>query len=202
MKKPVIALASLISAISNTAFAGEMNFSVGASYSTGISDVVDYYEELMESSGYNVDISQFPLGVSHTGHYQFDNGLRLGYGVGPAFAIMGDLDYTEIPLSATIGYTFAPESDISPYVFAGPSLHLVDGDYVDGDNATGALFGVGIEFARKDTVSYVLEIAKDTTEIDFVGYTDYFDYYYGYNYEYSPKSIKTYDTVVSFRVMF
>lgn len=202
MNKPIIALASLIGAISSSAFAGEMNFSVGASYSTGIGDVVDYYEELLESRGYGVDVSQFPLGVSHTGHYQFDSGLRLGYGVGPAFAITGDVDYMEIPVSATVGYTFAPTSDISPYVFAGPSIHLIDGDYVKDDNATGALYGVGIEFARNGTVSYVLEIAKDTTEVDFGGYTGYYDYYYGYDYEYAPQSIKTYDTVVSFRVMF
>lgn len=209
MKHQIAAIALVGCTLNAPAFAGEMNFSVGLSYASGINDVVDYYEETMESEGYEVDASLFPLGVSHTGHYQFDNGLRLGYGVGPAFLIAGDVDYTEIPFQANVGYTFAPSASVSPYVFVGPTVHFIDGDYVTEDSASGAIFGAGIEFARNSAVSYVLEIAKDTTEVEFSNYSGYSSGYYygGYYYNYNPindsnKSIKSYDTVVSFRVMF
>lgn len=183
--------------LSAPSFAGEMNFSVGLSYATGLNDVVDYYEEAINAE----DASLFPLGVSHTGHYQYDSGFRLGYGIGPAFVVLGDIDYTEIPVQANVGYTFAPSSSVSPYIFVGPTVHWVDGDFVDTDTATGAVFGVGIEFARNSAVSYIIEITKDTTEVDFEhpGY----NYSNGYlSYGQNAASIETYDTVVSFRLMF
>lgn len=209
MNKPILALACLTCTLSTPAMAGDMRFSVGMSYATGLNDVVDYYEDRLEGEGYEVDASAFPLGISHTGHYQLDNGMRLGYGVGPAFLISGDIDYTELPLQTTLGYTFAPSANTSPYIFAGPTVHLIDGDNVSEDSATGAVIGIGIEFARNSPVSYVLEIAKDTTEVDFETstyhyYSSYINGYYSSNSYTSSKkqSIETYDTVVSFRVMF
>lgn len=209
MNKSLLTLACLSCTLSTPSLAGDMRFGVGLSYATGVNDVVDYYEENLEREGYEVDASAFPLGISHTGHYQFDGGMRLGYGVGPGFVISGDIDHVELPLQASIGYTFAPSANTSPYIFAGPTVHFLNGDHVNTNAATGAIIGVGIEFARNSSVSYVLEIAKDTTKVDFeqvtYGYYSYYingDYYSNSYVTSKKQSIETYDTVVSFRVLF
>ena len=88
--------------------AAEWDFGVGVSYVTGISDVVDLYEdnfEIEESS--DVETFTIPIGASFIARYQADSGITFNIGVGPAFLIAGDVEHTEIPLSATIGYMFS-----------------------------------------------------------------------------------------------
>jgi hypothetical protein len=193
--------------VSARASAGEWKFAPGPSYISGFSDVIDIYEENEEFGGYaDVEINGVPVGVGFASHYQFDGGIRLGYAVGPLIVMSGDLSHTELPLYATTGFTFFPSSSVSPYIFGGFALHYVDGDYVVDDHQfTGAVFGVGIEFARNSTVSYVIEVARDTTEVDIEIwdlYTSYENGYPDYVMGSTVEPVKTYDTIVTFRVMF
>jgi len=209
MKKQLVAFA-IVGLVSGFASAGEWQFAPGLTYASGISDVIDQIEANETIDGdTNPDITNVPVGIGFFSHYQFDSGMRLGFGLAPLFVVSEDVSYTEIPLYATVGYTFFPASNVSPYIFGGYAAHYVDGDYVSDDGQfSGAVYGVGIEFARNKRLSYVLEIARDTTEVDFElwlhdGY--YFDsqgnVIFGQSFaEY--KSIKSYDTTISFRLMF
>jgi hypothetical protein len=203
MKKRQLLAFVVMGGISGLVAAGEWQFEPGLSYVSGVSDLADIYEANEEADGYtDVEITSVPVGLGFFSHYQFDSGVRLGYGLGPLFMIGGDLSHTELPLYATTGYTFFPASSVSPYVFGGFALHYVDGDYVVDDHQfTGAIYGVGIEFARNRTVSYVIEVARDTTEVDVETYT--YTYRNGRYYDDGGiEKVKTYDTLVTFRLMF
>lgn len=207
MKKRQLLAFAMLGGVSGLVAAGEWQFAPGVTYVSGISDLNDIYEENEEEDGYSdVEITSVPLGIGFFSHYQFDSGIRLGYGLGPLFVMSGDLSHTELPLYATVGFTFFPSSSLSPYVFGGYAMHYVDGDYVVDDHQfSGAVYGVGIEFARNRTVSYLIEIARDTTEVDVETYSGGSYYYNGYYYDgsfYDIEAVKTYDTTVSFRLMF
>ena len=113
-----------------SAQADEWDFGVGVSYVTGISDVVDLYEDNYEAENPgDVDVVTIPIGVSFVGRYQADSGMMFHVGVGPAFIIVGDADHTEIPFSATIGYAFSPKGDSSAYARIG--CPIPDGSALD-----------------------------------------------------------------------
>jgi len=208
MKKRQLLVFAVLTGVSGMCVAGEWQFEPGITYVSGISDLNDAYERNKEDEGYtDVKITSVPVGLGFFSHYQFDSGIRLGYGLGPLFLMGGDLSHTELPLYATAGYTFFPSSNVSPYVFGGFALHYVDGDYVQDRQFTGTIYGVGIEFARNSRVSYVVEIARDTTKVDVDTYTYIYNYnYYSYSSNYyekrSVEKIATYDTLVTFRLMF
>jgi hypothetical protein len=181
-------LVLLLTSFSTSASGWRIGF--GPSYISGIGDVVDLYEDNLEASGFvDVDTFEFPIGLAFDAHYEWESGLRAGFGIGPVVAMFGDADHTEIAANATIGYAFMAEASTSPYVKAGYSHHSVDGDYeISTDNGT--LAAVGIEFSRNRAASYSLEIAKDTSEVTFrrVGNTNV--------------TLNTYDVIVSFFVKF
>ena len=144
----------------STAHASEWRLGLG--YATGLSDVTDLYEEDLRATGQdaNVDL-KFPVGLTASYTYDWISGFRFDAGLGPAFSIGGVIDHFEVPLSATAGYSFAPETDFSPYVRVGAVHHFASGDrYV---SATPGLFAaVGIDFAH-----VTVEIATDQSELEF-----------------------------------
>lgn len=147
--------------------AAEWDFGVGVSYVTGISDVVDLYEdnfEIEESS--DVETFAIPIGASFIARYQADSGIIFNIGVGPAFIIAGDVEHTEIPLSATIGYLFSREGDTSPYIRIGVVDHSVSGDYVESSDS-GVLTAIGVEFGRKQGLNWGIELSVDDSTVEF-----------------------------------
>jgi len=140
-------------------------------------DLADQYEdniEVQESVFFDyveVDTYVWPVGLSASGYYQWDNGLMLGAGAGPFMYLLAegwvqdDYVHWQVPVNATIGYVLWPDEPISLYVRGGPSCHLADGDYCDGSNV-GFLGAVGAEFLKRDNLSFGVEAAYDGAEVD------------------------------------
>ncbi len=161
----------------DAARAGDLRFRIHLSYVNGIYDLVDQYEDNIEAEEgeyfdyVDVDTFVWPVGISGSGYYQWDNGLTLGAGLGPFMYIIAeswaDDDYVhwQLPVNATVGYVLAPNEPVSVYVRAGPSYHIADGDYCDGSNV--GIFGaVGVEFLKRDRIMFGVEAAYDTAEVD------------------------------------
>ena len=146
----------------NTAAAGDWRFAAGAAYVSGISDVADHYEENLRRAGFDVDVAvRLPLGLGAAATYLWDSDMRIDLGLGPMFFISGDVNHFELPLTATLGYSFLSGRSIAPYVRAGLVYHYVDGDQYVG-TSPGVLAAVGLEFAR-----FAIEIATDRSEVEF-----------------------------------
>lgn len=170
----------------------QWRFPVGLGGVTAFDDIADRYEANLRAKGYTVDADgAFPVGISFQPYVEFQTGLRLGCGVGPATFLWyeedtdvdyrgyhrkydddnNDVHFYDVPLNMTIGYTFMPTADISPYVRGGFIYHIADGDYVEG--VTPGLFGaVGIEFFRNNRVGCGVEVGYDTSRIEFERYRD------------------------------
>lgn len=155
-----------------TAHAEGWRFGLGPSYASGIDDVIDLYEHNMELGGYyEVDADMvLPIGIAFAADYQWQSGLRVDLGLGPMFLIAGDADHFELPITATVGYSFLPNSSVSPYLRAGVAHHFVSGDYyVSAD--PGLFAAAGIDFARNNAVKFTFEIAMDQSEVEFDTYS-------------------------------
>lgn len=140
--------------------AGDWKNQVGLSFASGISDVADIYEENLSLLG-EVDVFLFPVGASYSGHYQFDSGLRSGFGLGPLFTVIGDASHLEAPINANIGWTFIPGSKFSPFISAGVVKHIVNGDYVEGDSA-GLFLEAGFTYKK-----FGAKFVVDKSEVEF-----------------------------------
>ena len=152
--------------VSSSAMAADWRFPVGMTYISAFEDVVDIYEDNLEAEDYVVyDTGYWPVGLSFQPYVQFDNGLRIGAGIGPSMIIVGDVSHWDIPINLNGGYTFVPSANISPYVRAGVMYHLAGGDYVEG-GTPGFCGGVGIEFLRHKVVGFGIELSYDTSEIE------------------------------------
>jgi hypothetical protein len=144
----------------STAHASEWRLGLG--YATGLSDVTDLYEKDLRATGDDASVDlKFPVGLTASYTYDWVSGFRLDAGLGPAFSIGGVIDHFEVPLSVTAGYSFAPESDFSPYIRVGAVHHFASGDrYVSA--SPGLFAAVGIDFAH-----VTVEIATDQSELEF-----------------------------------
>jgi hypothetical protein len=156
----VVVAAVLLFAFAGTAQAVEWR--LGVSYASGVSDVADLYEDNLRLDGReaNVDL-KFPVGVAASFVYDWTTEWRTDVGVGPIFAIGGDVRHLEIPLSATIGYQFLPHSRYSPYVRGGVIHHFASGDQYD-SSTPGLFAAVGVDFTH-----FTLEIATDQSKVKF-----------------------------------
>lgn len=153
--------------LAGSVHAGEWDFGVGVSYVSGISDVADLYEENLEAeTSSEVDVIDIPIGAGFIARYQADSGLLFHVGIGPAFIIAGDADHTEIPISATIGYSFIRDGDTSPYIRIGVVDHSVSGDYVESSDS-GTLAAIGVEFGRKQGLNWGIELSADDSTVEF-----------------------------------
>jgi hypothetical protein len=156
----VVAGALLLFAFAGSAQAVEWR--LGLSYASGVSDVADLYEDNLRLDGReaNVDL-KFPVGVAASFVYDWTREWRTDVGVGPVFAIGGDVRHLEIPLSATIGYQFLPYSRSSPYVRGGVIHHFASGDQYD-SSTPGLFLAVGVDFTH-----FALELATDQSKVKF-----------------------------------
>lgn len=152
--------------VGNSAQAGEWRFPVGLTYASGFSDVADLFEKNMSATGFAVsDSSSWPVGIAFQPYYQFDGGMGIGGGFGPAMLIYGDsYDMYAVPINLSARYTFAPDSNISPYLRAGVSYFIANGDFVKGSDA-GISGGAGIEFGRRGAVGFGIEMSYDAATI-------------------------------------
>lgn len=155
--------------IVESAKANEWRFPFGLGYASGLGDLVDIYEDNLEAEGYDVDTSEWPVGLLFQPYYQFDNGLRIGVGLGPTIFIYGDADHYEVPLNLNIGYSILPSSNTSPYVRCGVAYHIAGGDYVEGSNV-GFFGALGVVFFRNSPVGFGIEVAYDASEIELERY--------------------------------
>src|SRR3954470_17211245 len=152
----------LLALLTLTSAAHASEWRLGLGYATGLSDVTDLYEKNLRATGQdaNVDL-KFPVGLAASYTYDWTSGFRLDAGLGPAFSIGGVIDYFELPLIATAGYSFAPETDFSPYIRVGAVHHFASGDqYVSA--SPGLFAAVGVDFAH-----VTIEIATDQSELEF-----------------------------------
>ena len=77
------------------------------------------------------------------------------------FLIGGDIRHSEVPISATVGYSFNRLEPISPFVRAGLVHHFVDGDQYK-SSSPGPLVAVGIDFTH-----IIVEASWDDSEVTF-----------------------------------
>jgi len=161
MNRIAIAALMLIGMV-GAADAAPWRFSVGAAYVTGIDDVADHYEANLRLAGFDADVDvQFPLGFGLSATYQWKSDLRADFGLGPMFYISGDVHHFELPISATLGYTFLSNENFSPYVRAGVVYHYVDGDQYSG-TSPGLFAAVGVELYSR----FAVEVATDQSEVE------------------------------------
>lgn len=156
----VVAAAALLLACVASAHAKEWR--LGLSYASGVKDVPDLYEDNLRLAGREADIDlQFPVGLAASFLYDWTTEWRTDVGLGPVFAIGGDVKHLEVPLSATIGYNFLPYSRYSPYVRGGFIHHFASGDQYD-SSTPGLFLAVGVDFTH-----FTLELATDQSEVEF-----------------------------------
>jgi hypothetical protein len=160
-----------------TARGGDLRFRLQLSYVSGMQDLADQYEdniEIEEGEYFDyVDVDTFvwPVGISASGYYQWDNGLMLGGGLGPFMYLIAegwaedDYVHWQLPVNATVGYVLGPNEPVSFYVRAGPSYHIASGDYYDGSNV-GVFGAAGVEFLKRDNLAFGVEAAYDSAEVD------------------------------------
>ena len=150
----------------------EWRFPLGLTYVSGFSDVVDLFKDNLRYRGYTVDSSGgVPVGLSFHPYYQWNSGLGMGIGFGPAMMIMVDsssddsYDLTIVPFSADVRYAFNIEGEVSPYVRGGVTYLYASGDYKKSVNA-GAFGAAGFEFMRNRKVSVGIEAGYDTSTVE------------------------------------
>ncbi len=162
----IFALMALFPVVTPAA-AADWRFPVGLSYVSGITEVVDLYEDNLEAEGYDVDRNDgVPIGLSFNPYVELENGLGFGIGIGPTMLIADDADLFVLPVRVDLRYAVMPRSEVSPYLRVGGSYPLASGDYVE-QSRPGLFGGIGIEFFREKVVGFGLEAAYDSSVIEF-----------------------------------
>lgn len=139
-----------------------LDWRLGVAYASGLGDVTDLHEDNLRAEGLEADVDlKFPLGVTAGVAYDWPSGLRADVTLGPTFFIGGDVSHFELPVGASIGYSFARDADVSPYVRAGVIHHIASGDY-ESSSKPGVLIAAGLDFQR-----LTLEVAYDNSEVEF-----------------------------------
>ncbi|MEN8180366.1 MAG: hypothetical protein ABFS39_17340 [Pseudomonadota bacterium] len=189
-------VAAVLSLSTQVSQAGS-NHIIGLAYTSGFQDVVDWHDDNL-----NVETDMLsPVGLTYRYNYNYDSGLRMDIGLGPISMIGGDVDYFNMPLVATVGYNLFQDSGFNVYVRGGLSYHILDGDYVVDDSATGLLGAVGIEAGNR--VKFVAEISMDTAEAAFSnGGTYVWNSDTGYTYVESEEEIAIDDVMFTIAVKF
>ena len=160
-------IAFMILAGSFTAAAGEWRIPFGVAYVNGASEVFDQLEDNVRAEYSGVESTEgIPVGLTLQPYYEFDSGLGLGFGFGPFTYVFGDVDYFSVPVNVCLRYAFMPKSPVTPYIRAGVSMQLVNGDYVE-DRNIGAIGALGLELMRDRGVSLGIEAGYDSSSIEF-----------------------------------
>jgi hypothetical protein len=157
----VLIVASMFTA---QAFADGWNFPLAISYVSGFRDVGDRFEDNLRAGGNSVsDVSYWPVGLSASPYYQYDNGFGIGGSIGPLQIISADpYFYIDVPVGIDGRYTFNLAEATSPYVRLGVREHIASGDFVVG-KTPGLFAAAGVEFLKKkeNRVHFGLELAYD-----------------------------------------
>ncbi len=95
--------------ISMPATAVTLDHAVSLSYISGFSDVVDYYDDRPFMAS---ETDPVPVGLAYTFTTNFDSGFRFDAGLGPIAVILGDVDYWDVPLRMTAGFTIIPSKPV------------------------------------------------------------------------------------------
>ncbi len=149
-----------------SATANEWRIPVGVAFVSGMRDIIDQYEDNLQAEGFITESADgIPVGISLQPYYEFDSGLGIGIGFGPAMFIFGDVDFFNLPVNACLRYALMPKSSASVYFRAGISRNMASGDYVV-DSKIGFLGAIGIELMRDRAVSLGIEIGYDSSTIE------------------------------------
>ncbi|MDJ0807029.1 MAG: OmpW family outer membrane protein [Gammaproteobacteria bacterium] len=159
--KKIAVACGMAAAFSLSAQVSHAGHAIGLAYSNGMNDVSDWHEENLY-----VDRIGLPLGLSYRYIHDFDSDLRLDVGVSWfGTGNDSDLDYSDLPLQFTVGYSFFKDNVFKPYVRGGLSYHIMDGDYVEDEAGLGFLGALGVEIGRRG--NFFAEISIDTAEATF-----------------------------------
>lgn len=147
----------------------KLKFQMGLTYISGFKDILEIYENNLEAEGYQVEKTFYwPVGLSLNPYLEYDNGIRIGAGVGPLCYILtgGDSSssYTNIPVNLSLGYALFPKASVSPYLKAAYSYNIASGDYVE-ESSGGFVGAIGIEFKRNEPVGLGIEAGVDTSKV-------------------------------------
>jgi len=143
--------------------AADVDHAIGGAFSSGAQDVFDFYDEAIPNS----EVTGIPVGVSYRSIFQLPAGLRIDLWAGPIVLVFGDVSYLDLPVSGTVGWNFHESGNANPYVRVGVIGHVIDGDLTDDSSASGLLGAVGLEFMKQRKVHIFVEVAHDTSEIEF-----------------------------------
>jgi len=164
------AMAAALVLAATTAGAAEWRFPVGPTYVSGFSDVQDLFEDNLRYRGYVVESSAgVPVGLSFHPYYQWDSGLGMGVGFGPAMVIAADsstesYSLTIVPLSFDVRYAFNITGSVSPYVRGGATYLVASGDFKDSVQP-GLFAALGLEFLRQKKISVGFEVGYDSAVV-------------------------------------
>lgn len=161
---PILGISLGLALISEAGDCAESAHYLGLSYVSGARDVWNWHEDNLNLDD---DIVGIPIGISYRYATLFESGMRLDVGVGPAVLIVNDVDYHDIPLQLSVGYSFLPSSDVRLYTRIGASIHINDGDYVKDEAGVGAIGAIGLEFGAPGSVSFFAEAAYDSAKATF-----------------------------------
>jgi hypothetical protein len=155
-------VASVLFTTATVSHAVDNGGAFGLTYSTGFEDVVDWHDDHLSA-----DITDIPVGVSGRFVQRYDSGLRMDAGIGPIAVFYGDIDYYDVPLQLTGGFTLFKDAIVRPYLRAGVTYHINDGDYVEDSAGLGLMGAVGLEIGSPRTVSFFAEVSFDNAEATF-----------------------------------
>lgn len=153
-----------------SAEAGDWRFPVGPTYVSGFSEVTDLFKDNLRYRGYSLEEEgSAPVGLSFHPYYQWDSGLGMGFGFGPAMVIAVDSNYESydlaiVPFSLDVRYAFNINGSVSPYIRGGGTYLYANGDFKDSVQA-GAFGAAGIEFLRDRMISVGVEAGYDTSVV-------------------------------------
>jgi len=178
-----ICLIAIIVFAGSLAEAADWRFALGLTYSDGINDVKNLYDDNVKAQytvleDDNFDYA-FPVGITFNPYIQFENGLGAGIGIGPISYILYYVEtrtstrtdretfsFTNVPVSLDFRYIFMPGSGTSPYVRAGGRYNMASGDFVE-SSSPGFFGGAGIEFGKTKRVGGGIEVTYDTSRVEF-----------------------------------
>lgn len=172
----------------SASYAGDWKFGAQYAHATGVSDVVDQYKENLRAEGFIVvsDIEPSPVAIGFKSRYETQSGFQVGIDAGPLFLILGDTSHYEIPIVATVGFSFFQKSTLSPFLRVGASYHIAKGDYVN-SSTPGLFASIGTDIGK----TWGIEVAVDqsTVELDVLSTGE-------------PVDFNTYDMIISVFALF
>jgi hypothetical protein len=142
--------------------AEEWRLPLMVTFVSGFSKLSDQIKENLEYDYYGTveEIGGLPVGLSFHPYYEYDSGLGIGGGVGPVMMIAGEAFVYNIPVNASVRYSFTPQSKSTAYIRIGGGYHYAGGDYIEG-SGVGFIGAIGMELMRDRAVGIGIEVGYD-----------------------------------------